>query len=362
MMDLEERVLTMSGKGEETMRAAVTASSKSRSMVLRDVPRPRIGPTEVLIRVRATSICGTDLHIFNWDLWAQARVRPPIIQGHEFAGEVVAVGQDTQSTRVGDYVSAEGHITCGQCYQCRTGQGHICQRVQILGVDRNGSFAEYIAVPEANVWRNDEDLPLEYACIQDPLGNAVHTVFEANVPSRSVVIFGMGPIGLMSLVLCRALGASQVIAVEHKNPFRVELAKRLGADLVLEAGDSIVETILDASDGGVDNVLEMSGSGEALDYGVKVVKPGGGVYLLGTFKQPVTLDLSRDIVFRGVKLQGITGRRMFDTWYRMQELFRSRALDLKPIITHRLPFDQIIRGMEIVASGECGKVVLSLGA
>ncbi len=360
MIDLREEVLTKGGGRGETMVAAVTLSPRPRCMELREVSRPVAGPLDVLIKVKATSICGTDLHIFNWDPWAEGRIHPPLIQGHEFAGRVFKVGQDVQSVQVGDYVSAEGHITCGRCYQCRTGQGHICQRVQILGVDRDGSFAEYVAVPEANVWRNDEDLPLEYACIQDPLGNAVHTVFAADVPSRSVAIFGMGPIGLMSVVLCRALGASQVIAVEKGNSFRSNLARRLGADMVLESGPDTVGAILEATEGGVDNVMEMSGSGHALNQAVKAVRPGGGVYLLGTFKQPVPLDLSRDVVFKGIKLQGITGRRMFDTWYRMRDLFRSKALDLGPIITHRLRFEDIVRGMEIMATGQCGKVVLTL--
>jgi threonine 3-dehydrogenase len=345
---------------DDTMMAAVTTAPKPRSMTMKEVPRPEPGPSDVLIRVKVTSICGTDVHIFNWDEWAQRRIHPPLIQGHEFAGEVVAVGRDTHSTQVGDYVSAEGHITCGHCYQCRTGQGHVCQTVKILGVDRDGSFAEYISVPEVNIWKNDDDLPLEYASIQDPFGNAVHTVFEADVPSRSVAVFGLGPIGLMTIALCKAVGASQVIAVGHKNLYRVDLAKRLGADLVFRAGDPIVDSLLEATDGGVDTVLEMSGSPEALNQGLKAVRPGGGVYLLGTFKQPVTMDLSKDVVFKGVKVKGITGRRMFDTWYRMRGLFRSKALDLRPVITHRLPFKEMVKGMEVMAQGDCGKVVLFL--
>jgi threonine 3-dehydrogenase len=343
------------------MRAAVTTRPAARTIELKDVPVPRIGAADVLIRVKVCSICGTDLHIFNWDDWAQGRVRPPLIQGHEFAGEVEAVGRGVSSVDVGDYVSAEGHITCGHCYQCRTGQGHVCRSVKILGVDRDGAFAEYIAVPAENVWRNDAALPLEYASIQDPLGNAIHTAMEADLAAKRVAIFGLGPIGLMAIPVARALGASKVIAVGHRNRHRIDIARRLKADVVLGADDDVVGRIAEITNGeGVDNVLEMSGSGEALQKALQAVRPGGRVCLLGTFKEPISLDLSRDVVFRGITVKGITGRKMFDTWYRMQGLLRSSALQLDPIITHRFPFAEIVRGMETVASGNCGKVVIFL--
>jgi threonine 3-dehydrogenase len=327
-------------------------------MEFRDVPVPEIAPDEVLIEVKVTSICGTDVHIFEWDEWAQNRIKPPVIQGHEFAGEVAEVGRNCSFIKEGDYVSAEGHIACGHCYLCRTGQAHVCRTVQIIGIDRDGSFAEYIMMPEGNVVVNDADLPLEYASIQDPFGNAVQSVFAADVAAKSVAIYGLGPIGLMCVALCKSMGAAQVFAVGHRNMYRVELADKVGADASFSGKDDVPAALREATDGlGVDAVLEMSGNGAAFNEGLEVLRPGGGMYVLGIYPAPFPVDVSDQIVTKGLHVEGIHGRLMYEDWYRMKGILRSKSLNLDPIITHKLKFDQMVEGMEVMASGKCGKVV-----
>ncbi len=341
------------------MLAAVKTKPAPGSIELMQVPRPEPGPGEVLIKVRVASFCGTDVHIYNWDAWSQARIKPPLIQGHEFAGDVAELGPNTTHIRVGDYVSAEGHVACGTCFQCRTGQSHICPNVHIIGVDRDGAFAEYVAVPEENVIVNPEDLPLEMASIQDPFGNAVQTVFSADVPGNYVAVFGLGPTGLMCVALCRALATGRIFAVGHVNEYRMRLAKELGADLVLRSGPDLEAAITDETGGRmVDHVLEMSGSQEAFNLGLKVLRPGGGMHVLGIYANPFTVDVSSDVVTKGISLHGIHGRRMYEDWYRMGGLLTSGKLNLKPLITHRFPFEDVLEAMEVMASGDCGKVVL----
>lgn len=344
-------------KGE--MKAAVKTKSAFGSMEIKQVGIPSIRPDEVLVEVKISSICGTDVHIYEWDEWSQSRIKTPLIQGHEWAGEVAAVGDACRWAHEGDYVSGEGHIACGHCDRCRTGNAHVCRNVQIIGIDRPGAFAEYLAVPEENLIKNDGDLPLEYATIQDPFGNAVYTTFNGDVPARDVAIFGLGPIGLMAVALCRHIGAKRIFAVGRRNEYRLRLGEKMGADRVIKSSEEDpVDTILKETDGlGVDEVLEMSGSEDALRNGLKVLKPAGGIHLLGIFGKPVTVDLSRDFITKGGKMYGIHGRRMFEDWYRMQGLFRS-GIDLKPIITHKFPLDDIARAMELMRSGKCGKVVL----
>lgn len=344
----------------DTMLAAVKTKPAPGAIELREVPRPEPGPGEVLIRVRIASICGTDVHIYEWDDWSQKRIQPPLIQGHEFAGEVVSLGPNTTHIQVGDYVSAEGHVSCGTCYQCRTGEAHICPNVHIIGVDRDGAFAEYVAVPETNVIVNPEDLPLELATIQDPFGNAVQTVFSADVPGNDVAVFGLGPIGLMTVVLCKDLAARTIFAIGHKNEYRLDLARKLGADRVLRSAPDLVPTVLEetAERGGVDHVLEMSGAPEAFNQGLEIVRPGGSVHVLGIYPDPFPVDVSSGLVTKGVHLHGIHGRLMYDTWYRMGGLLTSGRLDLKPVITHRFPFSEFLEAMEVMMSGNCGKVVL----
>ena len=341
----------------DMMRAAVKTRPAPGSTDVKRVPRPTIGRTEALVRVKIASVCGTDLHIFDWDEWSQHRIRPPLIQGHEMAGVVDRIGDEVTSVAKGDYVSFEGHIACGQCYECRTGQAHVCRNLRIMGIDRDGAFAEYVAVPASNLVKNDPSLPLEVATIQDPLGNATQVVMNANVPGKSIAIFGLGPIGLMAVALCKALSPAQVIAVEFRNEYRKRLARQLGADVVLESDATTVERIQELTAGeGVNDVLEFSGAAPALQQALQVVRPGGGIHLLGLYSNSVTLNLSDDVIMRGVTLYGITGRRMIQTRYQMAGILKSQHVNLKPLVTHRFPHDEYEKGLETVRSRECGKV------
>ncbi len=347
----------------DTMTAAVKTRAAAGSTEVKRVPRPSIGRTEALVRVKIASVCGTDLHIFDWDDWSKHRIHPPLIQGHEMAGEVERVGDEVTSVAKGDYVSFEGHIACGQCYECRTGQAHVCRNLRIMGIDRDGAFAEYVAVPASNLVKNDASLPLEVATIQDPLGNATQVVMNANVPGKTIAIFGLGPIGLMAVGLTKALSPAQIIAVEYKNEYRKKLAKKLGADVVLESDSTTVDRILELTNGdGVQDVLEFSGAPPALQQALKVVRPGGGVHLLGLYSNSVTLNLSDDVIMRGVTLYGITGRRMFQTWYQMAGILKSQHVNLKPLVTHRFPLAEYEKALEVVRSRQCGKVVFDVEA
>lgn len=345
-----------------TMKAAVKFKPAPKSTEVRDVPMPAPGPADVLIRVAVASICGTDVHIYDWDAWAQARIKVPLIQGHEFAGFVEKTGPDVSSLKRGDYVSAEGHIACGHCQMCRTGKAHVCRTVSILGIDRGGSFAEYLVVPATNVILNDPDLPPELATMQDPLGNAVYTVTNANVPGKTVAILGLGPIGLMAVALCRAMAARKVIAIGHRNQYRMDLAKKVGASVVLRSGDSLVDEVMDETAGeGVDEALEFSGSETAVQQAIRIVRPAGGIHLLGLFPKPLSLDIS-EFVTKGLSMYGIHGRLMYKTWVQMGGLLKSGNMNLRPILTHKFPLDKYDEAMNVMRSGDCGKVAFPMEA
>ena len=337
---------------------ALSKSGPQPGFTLKDVPVPEIGPTDVLIRVEKAGVCGTDLHIYSWDSWAQARIAPPMVVGHEFMGTVAAVGEAVASVRVGERVSAEGHVADLTCLLCRTGQAHICERVEIIGVDRDGAFAEYVAVPEYNVWKLDPAIPDVFAAIFDPLGNAVHTVMAAGVSVKSVAITGVGSIGLMAIPVARAAGASSVYAVDV-NPAKLTLAQRLGADATFVASPGVVDEVKALTNGdGVDVLLEMSGSGAAIDAGLQMVRNGGTAALLGIPSDAVNINLAERIIFKGLTVLGINGRRMFETWYQTQALVKSGRVDLGSIVTHVLPYTQFDRAFELMRSGEAAKIVL----
>jgi len=329
--------------------------------MLEHVPVPEIGPSEVLIRVRSVGLCGTDLHIYGWDHWAERRVKPPLTIGHEFMGDVAAVGSAVTGVRAGDRVSAEGHIACGVCRLCRTGEAHICEHVRIIGVDTDGAFADYIRMPEANVWKLDPSIPDSWAAVFDPLGNAVHTVMSAGVSAKSVAITGVGSIGLMAIPVARAAGASTVFAIDV-NTQKLELAKRVGADATFSAQQpDVVDEIVARTNGdGVDVLLEMSGSGQAIDNGLAMVRNGGVAALLGIPSDDVEINLAERIIFKGLTVLGINGRRMFETWYQTQALVTSGRVDLTPIITHELPFERFDDAFALMRSGAAAKIVLKL--
>ena len=342
----------------KTMLAVVKPQAKA-GVEIRDVAIPQIGLTDVLVKVKVASICGTDLHIYNWDRWAQGRIHPPLIPGHEFCGEVVAYGKEVTSVKEGDFVSAEMHVACGKCLQCRTGEAHICQFVKIIGVDADGAFAEYVRIPESNIWKLDPAIPQEYASILDPLGNAVHTVLAGEIAGRSVAITGCGPIGLFAIAVARAVGAAQVFAIEV-NEHRRRIAKEMKADFVLNPAKDDVRNIVAESTGGagVDVVLEMAGHPDAIRTGFDIVRRGGRVSLLGLTSKPIALNFSEDIIFKGLTIQGINGRRMYQTWYQMTALLKAGRLELHPVITDRMAMKDFSRGMERLTTGEASKILL----
>lgn len=316
---------------------------------------PSCGPDDLLLRVRATSICGTDLHIYNWNSWAQTSIHPPLVFGHEFTGEVVEVGRNVDRFRPGDFVSAESHIPCGRCFQCQNGQRHICDRVEILGIDRPGCFSEYVALPQICAWKNPKDMPVEVASILEPLGNAVHATNAVDVRGKTVSIFGCGPIGLFTLACCRAYQAQTIFAVDI-NPHRRAMARDLGATEVFDGADSHLRENLSA----VDIAFEMSGHSLAITNALRSLKRGGTFVAFGLPSTSVEIDLANDVIIAGRRMVGIVGRRMFETWEEMQRLLEGARLDPTPVITHRFKlheFDQAIRTMKSTDI-KCGKVVL----
>jgi threonine 3-dehydrogenase len=326
---------------------------------IRQVAIPEIGPSDVLVKVRVASVCGTDLHIYNWDQWAQGRIHPPLIPGHEFSGYVAKIGREVTTVNPGDFVSAEMHVACGKCYQCRTGEPHICQHVRIIGVDANGAFAEYVVIPETNIWKLDPAIPEEYASILDPLGNAVHTVLAGEIAARTVAITGCGPIGLFSIAVARACGATQIFALEV-NEHRRKIAQQMKADFVLDPTKDDVRSIVMEHTGGigVDVVLEMAGKTEAIRTGFQILRLGGRMSMLGIPSKPVELNLANDIIFKGATVQGINGRLMYKTWYQMTALLKAGKLELHPVITDRLSMKDFSRGMARLQSGEASKILL----
>lgn len=323
------------------------------------VPIPELGPRDVLIKVRAASICGTDLHIQNWDKWAQGRIRPPLVFGHEFCGHVAEIGAAVTHVALGAFVSVEGHIADGTCYQCRTGNAHICENVAIVGVDRPGCFAEYVAIPETNVYALDPDLSPEVAAIQDPFGNAVHTTLSGEVVGLTVAVVGAGPIGCCAVAVARAAGARAVYATDVR-PYRLELARRMGVDRAIDSTrEDAVAAVKAETDGhGADVVLEMSGHPDGVRQAFKMLRRGGRISLLGIPSQPVTLELAEDVIFKGATVHGINGRRMWQTWYQAQALLRSGKVDLTPLITHTLPLSEIEKGMALLGDGQAAKIIL----
>ena len=327
-----------------------------------EVPVPSIKDDEILVKVLAASICGTDVHIYDYNPWAQSRIKIPQVMGHELAGQVIKLGKDVTTVKLGDIVSAETHIICGKCEFCLNGQGHICQDTSILGVDRDGAFAQYIAIPAKNAWINNPKIDPAYLCVQEPLGNAIHTVTSGEVKNKTVAIVGVGPIGLMAVNVAKACGAKLVIAVDI-NDYRLDLSKSLGASLALNSKrDDVTKIILDATNGyGVDVVCEMSGAPKALHQAFTYLKKGGRLSILGLPDEPMLIDVANEIVFKGITINGITGRKIMQTWQQGKELIDAGLLDLDKIVTHILPFEDFQHGFDLMHSGNCGKIVLRVG-
>ncbi|OLS16479.1 MAG: putative L-threonine 3-dehydrogenase [Candidatus Heimdallarchaeota archaeon LC_3] len=331
-----------------------------------DIPKPK--EDQVLIKVEKAGICGTDIHIYKWDTWAQNRMSKsiPLIFGHEVAGKVVEIGKNVSSVQEGDLVSAETHVACGKCYHCKTNKKNICKYTQILGVDINGIFADYAILTEENVWVNDSNLDPNIAAVLEPIGNAVHTALPENniedIAGKTITITGCGPIGLYAIALVKQLGADKVIATEV-NPLRIDLAKKMGADLVINPmEEDVIKTSLDFTDNiGTDVLLEMSGYGPALVQGLKILTPGGRVSLLGLFSGETSIDLTNLIVFKSARVFGISGRRMFQTWYQVKGLLRNPNFRSKinQVVTHEIPLKQLDQAMEKLLGNKAAKIVLT---
>ncbi len=326
-------------------------------------PKPTPGPRDVLIRVKKVGICGTDRHIWEWDDWAASRIPVGIVTGHEFVGTIEAVGSAVTNYKPGLRVSAEGHITAWKDYNSRTGAAHIASDTKIVGIDRDGCFAEYVVVPEENVWPVHPSIPDKIAAVLDPLGNAVHTVMEADVSAKSVLVTGVGIIGLMAVTVAKAAGASRIFATDV-NPARLALAKRLGAVEAFDVrkGDDWVKEIKKATRGeGADVLLEMSGAPSAFDLGFRALRNGATAAILGIPSKPITFNITEHVVFKGAKVLGVNGRKMFQTWYQMEELLLSGRLELDEIITHEVPLEEFAEGFRTMISGEGIKVVMRVG-
>lgn len=339
---------------------AIVKEKRAPGLKVTTVPKPSPGPGEVLIAVRHAGVCGTDLHIADWNAWAEGRLRPPLVVGHEFAGEIVAVGGGVAELRTGQLVTAEGHIVCGHCLQCRTGNSHICKNTRIIGVDRDGAFAEYIAMPATNVLPLD-GIPTTVGAVMDPMGNAFHTVLTADIPGSTVFVVGCGPIGCFAVGIARAAGAAKVIASDV-NAKRLALAQRMGAHVTIDATrDDVVRAVLAETGGeGADVVCEMSGVPSALHQAFAAVRLGGRVQLLGIPNGQVPVDFANEIIFKGITVYGVIGRKMYETWNQMRRYLSAGLVDPRPVITHQFPLAKIDEALAAIRSGDAGKIILEI--
>jgi threonine 3-dehydrogenase len=349
---------SMAVRARSTMKA-LRKTTAGKGLWVETVPVPTLGPRDVLVRTRMASICGTDLHIYNWDRWSQYRIKPPLTLGHEFCGTVEATGEEVLDLAPGDLVSAEMHIPCGLCHQCQLREAHICQNLGIIGIDRDGAFAEFVKIPASNIWKIDPAIPEHYGALLDPLGNAVHAVLAGAIAGQTVLVTGCGPIGLMSIAVAKACGSATVFATET-NERRRELAREMGADAVLNpsSGDAPGRIRSETNGTGVDVLLEMSGNATAIGQGFAALRAGGRASLLGIPTAPVTLDLVNDVIFKGATIHGIYGRRMYETWVQMTALLKARRLNLDALFGERLPLERFEEAFAALGKGVAGKILL----
>ena len=342
------------------MKALVKAEATP-GIWMRDIEAPRVGHNDVLIRMKKTAICGTDIHIYNWDAWAQKTIPVPMQVGHEYCGEIVEVGSEVVGFATGDRVSGEGHITCGHCRNCRAGRRHLCRNTVGVGVNRPGCFAEYMVLPATNVFKLPAEISDEIASVLDPLGNATHAALSFDLVGEDVLITGAGPIGIMAVAIARHVGARHIV-ITDVNDYRLELARRMGASRALNvARESIAGAMQDLGmQEGFDVGLEMSGNPTAFRDLLKAMHHGGRVALLGIPPSDVAIDWN-EVIFKGLIIKGIYGREMFETWYKMASMLQS-GLDISPIITHRFAIDDYQRAFETMNSGRSGKVILDWAA
>ncbi|MFQ6132528.1 MAG: L-threonine 3-dehydrogenase [Armatimonadota bacterium] len=342
---------------QQTMQALVKKKPEP-GLWLEEVPLPEMGINDVLIKVHKTSICGTDVHIWNWDEWSQKTIPVPMIIGHEFAGTVAAVGSNVTDLEVGDVVSGEGHLVCGRCRNCLAGRRHLCMDTSGVGIDRDGVFAEYLCIPVTNVWHADPSIPMEILSIFDPFGNATHSALSFRVLGEDVLITGAGPIGVMAAAIVKHAGARYVV-VTDLNPYRLELAKTMGATVALDIREGRIEDVqqLLGMKEGFDVGLEMSGSGEALRDMLANMCHGAKIAMLGIQTEQMPIDWNT-VIFNGITIKGVYGREMYETWYMMQSMLHT-GLDISPVITHRFHYTQFEEAFEVMRSGQSGKVMMS---
>ncbi len=336
---------------------ALVKISPEKGIWMEEVPLPQVGTNDVLVKLHKTAICGTDLHIYLWDEWSQRTIKTPMTIGHEFVGEIVEIGPGVTHYSVGDRVSGEGHITCGYCRNCRAGKRHLCHRTIGIGVNRDGAFAEYMVIPERNVWPVHKDIPSDIAAFFDPFGNATHCALSFEMIGEDVLITGAGPIGIMAVAICNFVGARHVV-ISDVNDYRLNLAKKMGASKVINvANESIASCLPELNmSNGFDIGLEMSGNPKAFKDMIHNMYHGGRIALLGLLPQSTQINWD-EIIFKGLHVKGIYGREMFETWYKMTQMLRG-GLDISGVLTHKFHIDDFQKGFEIMESGQCGKVVL----
>jgi threonine 3-dehydrogenase len=338
---------------------ALVKKTPGKGLVMEDAPMPPMGGNDLLVRVTKAAICGTDLHIWNWDEWSQRNVKPPVITGHEFVGVIEDMGANVSGYKVGERVSGEGHIVCGVCRSCRAGRRHLCTNTIGIGVQRDGCFAEYLSLPASNAWHVHPSIPSEIAAFFDPLGNATHSALSFDLVGEDVLITGAGPIGMMAAGIARHCGAQRIV-VTDVNDYRLGLAMKMGATAVVNVkNDSIEDARKRLGIIGFDIGLEMSGNGSAFESMLENMYHGGRVALLGILPNSTGIRWDQ-VIFKGLVIKGIYGREIFETWYKMSTMLQS-GLDVRPVLTHRIPFERFEEGFRIMQAGECGKVVMTLG-
>jgi threonine 3-dehydrogenase len=330
---------------------AVVKERPVAGVAVKDIPKPTANDGEVLVKVRASSICGTDISIYDWTPWAAGHITPPMVVGHELVGEILEINGEPGALKVGDLVSSETHIFCGHCYQCQIGNRHICENMELFGIGRDGGFAEYATIPIRTTWRNDPSLDPEVMSAQEPLGNAVHVVTKGDVPGKTVLILGLGPVGLSAVAVAKAYGAKRVIGV-NRGAYRRNLATEMGADEALE-------TVGPELNGQADVVLEMSGNVEAVEDALRAARIGGRIVLFGIPKSPASIDIGKWIINKELSFESVFGRRIWSTWYQVSDLLLSGKVDLAKLVTHRFRLADFEHAMAVMRSGDCGKVVLT---
>lgn len=330
---------------------AVVKERPVAGVVVKDIPRPTAAPGEVLVKVRASSICGTDISIYDWTPWAAGHITPPMVMGHELVGEILEINGDPGALKAGDLVSSETHIFCGHCYQCQIGNRHICENMELFGIGRDGGFAEYATIPIRTTWKNDPALDPEVMSAQEPLGNAVHVVTKGDVAGKTVLILGLGPVGLSAVAVAKAYGAKRVIGI-NRHEYRRNLGLKMGADEVHERLPASLE-------GQADVVLEMSGNTDAVEDALRAARIAGRIVLFGIPKAPASIDIGKWIINKELSFESVFGRRIWSTWYQASDLLLSGRVDLGALVTHRYRLADFEEAMTVMRSGQCGKVVLT---